>query len=82
MSYAPQIAGKNYAQFIVNTTTNETADEVVEALARRGILGGVPLSRLLPAWPEAQSLLLLAATELNTDAEMNALAIALTEALQ
>ena len=58
------------------------ADEVVEALARRGILGGVPLSRLLPAWPEAQPLLLLAATELNTDAEMNALATALTEALQ
>jgi glycine dehydrogenase subunit 1 len=58
------------------------AAEVVEALAARRILAGVPLSRLLPAWPEAQPLLLVAATELNTDADISALASALTEALQ
>ena len=58
------------------------AADVVEALAARGILGGVPLSRLLPAWAEAQPLLLIAATELTTDADMVALATALTEVLR
>ena len=39
MSYAPQIAGKNYAQFIVNTTsvddTESTLDEYADAWADR-----------------------------------------------
>ncbi|HYN39113.1 MAG TPA: aminomethyl-transferring glycine dehydrogenase subunit GcvPA [Rhodospirillales bacterium] len=58
------------------------AEEVVEALAGRGVLGGVPVSRLLPAWPEARPLLLVAATEMNSDADIEALATALTEVLQ
>ena len=57
------------------------AEAVVEALAERGILAGIPLSRLLPAWAEAQPLLLVAATEMNTDADIEALATALTEVL-
>jgi glycine dehydrogenase subunit 1 len=57
-------------------------DEVVEHLAKRGVLGGVPLTRLLPAWREARPLLVLAATELTTEAEINALATALAEVLR
>jgi len=54
---------------------------VVEELARRGILGGVPVSRFYPTYPELADLLLLTATEANTEAEMDALAVALKEVL-
>ena len=57
------------------------ATQVVEAMARRGVLGGVPLSRLLPAWIEAEPLLLVAATEANTDEDMDAFVAALKESL-
>jgi len=57
------------------------AGSVVDALAARGILGGVPLSRLLPAWREAQPLLLLAATETVNDQDIDALVAALREVL-
>jgi glycine dehydrogenase subunit 1 len=57
------------------------AGPVVEALARRGILGGVPASRLWPGEKSLENLLLIAATETNTDADMDALASALKEVL-
>jgi glycine dehydrogenase subunit 1 len=57
------------------------AAPVVEALARRGILGGVPASRLWPGEKSLENLLLIAATETNTDADMDALASALKEVL-
>ncbi len=57
------------------------ATEVVEALAERGILGGVPVSRLLPGWTEAEPLLLVAATETNTDDEMDVLVATMREIL-
>ncbi|HVW93566.1 MAG TPA: glycine dehydrogenase, partial [Devosia sp.] len=47
----------------------------------RGILAGVPVSRLEPGRPELDSLLVLAATELTTDADIAALVAALTEEL-
>jgi glycine dehydrogenase subunit 1 len=47
--------------------------DVVEKLAARGILAGVPVARLLPHEPEARNLLLVAATELTTEADMDAL---------
>ena len=53
------------------------AAPVVEALARRGILGGVPASRFWPDRPELADLLLVAATETNTEDEMDAFAAAL-----
>ncbi|AWK85447.1 aminomethyl-transferring glycine dehydrogenase subunit GcvPA [Azospirillum thermophilum] len=55
------------------------AAEVVEALARRRILGGVPASRLFPG--ELEDLLLVAATETNTESDMDAFAKALSEVL-
>src|SRR5208282_5005934 len=57
------------------------AAEVVEALAARRILGGVPLSRFYPESPALADLMLVAATEMNTEAEIAALAAALEEVL-
>ncbi|HXR87737.1 MAG TPA: aminomethyl-transferring glycine dehydrogenase subunit GcvPA [Stellaceae bacterium] len=54
------------------------AAPLIDALASRGILAGVPVSRLLP---ERVNDLLVTATELTTDADITALAAALREAL-
>jgi len=60
---------------------SKPAEEVVEALAERGILGGVPLARLLPERDDLVNMMLVAATETNTDADMDALVQALKEVL-
>lgn len=57
------------------------ASDVVEALAQRRILGGVPVSRLLPAEPKLANLLLVAATETVSDDDAAALEAALKEVL-
>jgi glycine dehydrogenase subunit 1 len=58
------------------------AAEVVERLAAKGILGGVPVSRLLPGKPELANLLLVAATETVSEGDMEALTAALGEVLK
>jgi len=58
------------------------AAPVVEALAQRRILGGVPVSRLHPGHAALENLLLVAANETNTNADMGAFAAALTEVLR
>ena len=58
----------------------EPAAEVVETMAARGVLGGVPYSRLAPG-SGMDDVLLLCATETNTDADIGKLASALKEAL-
>lgn len=57
------------------------AAPVVEALAARRILGGLPVSRLIPNDPSVENLLLLAATETTTEAGMGPLVAALKEGL-
>ena len=57
------------------------AQPVVEALAARRILAGVPASRLLPGEPAVENLLLLAATETATAHGMAALVAGLKEVL-
>ncbi len=54
---------------------------VVDALAERKILGGVPVARLIPGRAELEHLLLVAVTEANTEAHIDALAEALREVL-
>jgi len=54
------------------------AAEVVEALAARNILAGVPVSRLLPG-AGLDDLLILASTEVNTDEDRAALVRGLSE---
>ncbi|HZB90866.1 MAG TPA: aminomethyl-transferring glycine dehydrogenase subunit GcvPA [Stellaceae bacterium] len=53
------------------------AAPVVEALARRGVLAGVPASRLWPERPDFADLMILAATELTTEDDIAALAAGL-----
>ena len=53
---------------------------VVEALAAKGILAGVPAKRLFPNDP-LDDLLIVASTEVNTDDDRAALVAGLTEAL-
>jgi glycine dehydrogenase subunit 1 len=56
------------------------AAPLVENLAKRGVLAGVPGSRLWPG--QHEDLLIVAATETNTDEDMDKFAAALTEALR
>jgi glycine dehydrogenase subunit 1 len=57
------------------------ADAIVEKLAKKGVLGGVPVSRLLPDKPELADLIVVASTEVNTDDDRAAYAAALKEVL-
>jgi glycine dehydrogenase subunit 1 len=54
---------------------------VVEKLAARGVMGGVPVSRLLPADKTTANLILVAATETTTDDDRAAYAQVLKEVL-
>ncbi len=58
------------------------AAPVVEAMAAAGVLGGVPASRLWPDAADLENVLLVAATETNTDDDVDALVAALEEALK
>ena len=55
------------------------ASDVVTRLAKRNILAGVPLSRLVTDDPELNNVLLVSATECTTEQDMDALVIALDE---
>jgi glycine dehydrogenase subunit 1 len=58
------------------------AAPVVAALAGRGILGGIPVSRLYPERAEIADLLLVAATEMVTADDIDRLAAGLEEVLR
>lgn len=60
---------------------SKPAAAVVEALADRGVLGGVPVSRFYPDHDDVANLLIVAASELNTPSDADALAGALKEVL-
>lgn len=55
--------------------------EVISALAEKGVLGGVPFARLVPDRPDLANLVIVAATEVNTDEDREAYAAALKEVL-
>lgn len=57
------------------------AGAVIEKLAAKGVLGGVPVSRLEPDRAELADLIVVAATEINTDADRAAYVAALREVL-
>jgi glycine dehydrogenase subunit 1 len=57
------------------------AASIVDKLAEKNILAGVPMSRLLPHEPQAKDLLIVAATETTTDEDCNAFVKALSEVL-
>ena len=60
---------------------NKPAARVVDILAERGILAGVPVSRLDPGHPDVENLMVLAATELTTDTDIDLLVAGLREVL-
>jgi glycine dehydrogenase subunit 1 len=59
---------------------SKPAAEVVEALAEKGVLAGVPVSRLLPG-AGLDDLLIVANTEVNTDDDRDAFVARLREVL-
>jgi glycine dehydrogenase subunit 1 len=59
----------------------KNADQVVETLAKKGVLGGVPGERLWPYEPETHNLLIVAATECVTDGDINVYAKSLEASL-
>ncbi|MGO4387234.1 aminomethyl-transferring glycine dehydrogenase subunit GcvPA [Microvirga sp. 2YAF29] len=84
---ADQLAGVKGVEVLNKTFFNEftvklskPAAEVVEALAKKGVLAGVPASRLLPG-AGLDNLLLVASTEVNTDDDRAAFVAALKEVL-
>jgi glycine dehydrogenase subunit 1 len=58
------------------------AAEVIERLAKKGVLGGVPASRLSPGNPDLADLIIVASTEVNTDADRAAYVRALKAVLK
>jgi glycine cleavage system P protein (glycine dehydrogenase) subunit 1 len=58
-----------------------SAAEAIERMAKKGVLGGVPVSRLEPDRPELGDLIVVASTEVNTDADRAAYVKALKRAL-
>jgi len=57
------------------------AAEIVDALAAKNIIAGVPASRLMPHEDAARDLLIVAVTETNTDEDCDAFAKTLAEVL-
>ena len=57
------------------------AAEVIEKLATKGVLGGVPVSRLEPHRPELKDLIIVACTEVNTEDDRAQYVAALKEVL-
>ncbi|MBT6204857.1 MAG: aminomethyl-transferring glycine dehydrogenase subunit GcvPA [Alphaproteobacteria bacterium] len=57
------------------------AADVIDALVERGVLGGVPISRFEPDNGELADLMVVAATEMTTVEEIDALGNALAEVL-
>lgn len=85
---ADAIAGVPGVELLNETFFNEMtvrldkpAAGVVDALAERGILAGVPVSRLEPGQPDLENLLVLAATELTREDDIAALCDGLKEVL-
>lgn len=68
-----------YNEFAVKLP--KPAAEVVEKLVEKKILGGVPASRLFPGDASLANVLLLTATETNTEGDMDKLVAALKEVL-
>ncbi|CUA94949.1 aminomethyl-transferring glycine dehydrogenase subunit GcvPA [Pannonibacter indicus] len=82
LAAVPGVEVLNKAYFNEFTVTlPKVADQVVEALAERGILAGVPVSRLEPRNKDLANLLVVASTEINTDEDRAAFATALKEVL-
>jgi len=86
---AKKLAGITGLELLNDTFFNEfalrlpkDASATVEALAQRGILAGVPGGRLFPNEHELANVLLVAASEMTTDDDMDRLCAGLAEVLK
>ncbi|HVY20343.1 MAG TPA: aminomethyl-transferring glycine dehydrogenase subunit GcvPA [Bauldia sp.] len=68
-----------FNEFTIRVPADAAA--VIDKLAARGVLGGVPVSRLERDNPAVRDLIVVAATEINTEADRAAYAQALREVL-
>ena len=57
------------------------AARIIDKLVDKGVLGGVPVSRLIPGKSQVSDLIVVASTEINTDEDRAAYAKALAEVL-
>jgi glycine dehydrogenase subunit 1 len=69
-----------FNEFTIRVPGN--AAEAIEKLAKKGVVGGVPVSRLEPGRPELADLIVVASTEVNTDADRAAYVKALKRVLK
>jgi glycine dehydrogenase subunit 1 len=69
-----------FNEFTIRVPGN--AADVVEKLAKKGVLGGVPVSRLEPGRPELADLIVVASTEINTDDDRKAFVKSLRKVLK
>jgi glycine dehydrogenase subunit 1 len=60
--------------------TPRPAEQLIEALAKKGVIGGLPVSRLLPK-AGLDDLIIVASTEMNSDEDRAAFAAALAQCL-
>ncbi len=75
-----EVINKSYFnEFTLRLSKN--ASDVVDVLAEQGVLAGVPGGRLWPGDPGAENLLIVAASECTTDADIKAFSSALAESL-
>jgi glycine dehydrogenase subunit 1 len=68
-----------FNEFTIRVPSN--AEDVIEKLAAKGVLGGVPVSRLEQGHADVKDLIVVASTEINTDADRAAYVAALKEVL-
>jgi len=68
-----------FNEFTIRVAKN--AADVIERLAAKGVVGGVPATRLEPGRGELADLIIVASTEINTDDDRAAYAAALREVL-
>ena len=85
---ADRLAGIDGVEVVTPAYFNEftlrvrgDAAKVIDRLTDKGVLGGVPVSRLIPGKPAVSDLIVVASTEINTDEDRAAFAKALTEVL-
>jgi glycine dehydrogenase subunit 1 len=68
-----------FNEFTIRVRGN--AARIIDRLAENGVLGGVPVSRLIPDKAQLADLIVVASTEINTDEDRAAYAKALAEVL-
>ncbi|TAN49110.1 MAG: aminomethyl-transferring glycine dehydrogenase subunit GcvPA [Rhodospirillales bacterium] len=73
------LPGSFFNEFAVQLP--KPATPVVEAMAARRILAGVPVSRFYPSWAELENVMLITATETVSDDDVDALIETLSEVL-